>query len=139
MGTDVPGCTEDRSHPEHVCERCHGSNVTWFAPSELWNATHGDFDILCPVCFITLAEQAGVLATAWRIAPEDVDAQAEIIRLRAALAGLESMYAATWDRVDGALVMMPPSITRFEAAHKKAREALGIYLVEIDDEEGASG
>jgi hypothetical protein len=117
-----------------VCERCHGSNVTWFAPSDIWNAAHGDFDILCPVCFVTLAEHSGISATAWKIAPEDLAAQDEILRLRTALAGLEAMYVYTWDRVDGALVMMPDAIPKFEAAHKAARVALGIHLIEIDEE-----
>jgi hypothetical protein len=64
-----------------------------------------------------------------------VEAGKRIEALESALAGLESMYAHTWDRVDGALVMMPPSIEKFEAAHKKAREVLGIPLIEVEDDE----
>ena len=28
---------EPPPHPEDVCERCGRENVTWFAPSDLWN------------------------------------------------------------------------------------------------------
>jgi hypothetical protein len=41
-----------------------------------------------------------------------------------ALAELSAMYAHTWDRVDGALVMLHSGVTRFEAAHAKAAAAL---------------
>jgi len=61
---------ETRAHPEHRCERCRGPNVRWFAPSPLWNAAHGEWDILCPICFVQLAEAAGIDPTAWQIAPE---------------------------------------------------------------------
>lgn len=60
------------------------------------------------------------------------EAADQIQNLEEALADLESMYARTWDQVDGALVMMPNSIPLFEAAHKKARAALGIPFVEIE-------
>lgn len=63
------------SHPEDFCERCKGPNVVWFAPSPLWNAAHGEWDILCPVCFVQLAEAAGITPTAWRIAPEEHEPQ----------------------------------------------------------------
>lgn len=60
---------------------------------------------------------------------------AEIAELRARVAGLESalkdlsdMYGSTWDRVDGALVMMDAGIERFEKAHAAARIALGVPL-----------
>lgn len=41
-----------------------------------------------------------------------------------ALTALSDMYAATWDRVDGSLVLMPDNVSRFEAAHEAARAAL---------------
>lgn len=58
------------------------------------------------------------------------DAIEIIERLRDALAGLSDMYAHAWDRADGALVMMPESVKRFEAAHEKARAALGRQFVD---------
>ena len=61
---------ETRAHPEHRCERCRGPNVRWFAPSPLWNAAHGEWDILCPICFVQLAEAAGIDPTAWEVRPE---------------------------------------------------------------------
>ncbi len=62
----------------------------------------------------------------------------EIEQLRAALKGLSDMYARTWDRVDGALVMMPETIDRFEAAHEKASVALGESPVEAATPEEAA-
>lgn len=62
------------------------------------------------------------------------EAANEIERLQEALQGLSDMYARTWDRVDGALVMMPDSVARFEAAHKKASIALGQSQDEPSDE-----
>lgn len=49
---------------------------------------------------------------------------ADRARLLAALKELSAMYASTWDRVDGALVMMPPGIARFEKAHQMAQDAI---------------
>ena len=41
-----------------------------------------------------------------------------------ALKGLSDMYAAAFDRVDGALVMMGSHVDLFEARHAKAQEIL---------------
>jgi len=79
---EYPDCTvcgpekaaETTAHPEHRCERCRGPNVVWFAPNEIWNAVHGQWDILCPPCFVQLAEAAGIRPTAWRVAPEETTA-----------------------------------------------------------------
>lgn len=49
-------------------------------------------------------------------------------QLRSALKGLSDMYARTWDRVDGALVMMPDRVSLFEEVHRAARIALGEQL-----------
>lgn len=58
----------------------------------------------------------------------DRDANALLIaaapELLSALIELSSMYARTWDRADGALVMMPDGIARFEAAHAAAQAAI---------------
>lgn len=66
---------KDVGHPEDFCQLCGRSNVTWFAPSPLWNqairAKHLP-EILCPVCFIEYAEAAGIKPTAWRVAPENL-------------------------------------------------------------------
>lgn len=60
------------------------------------------------------------------------DDQAEIARLRAALKGLSDMYARTWDRVDGALVMMPDRVSLFEEAHRQAFIALGDPVYDVE-------
>ncbi|QAZ38465.1 hypothetical protein C1M51_02960 [Methylibium sp. Pch-M] len=41
-----------------------------------------------------------------------------------ALRDLSDIYARIWDRVDGALVLMPDSIDRFEKAQEKACAAI---------------
>jgi hypothetical protein len=64
-----------------TCHRCGGSNVTWFAPSPLWNLVmrgndiNGDAlhdDLVCVPCFVLLAAEAGVEGV-WRVsgAPGD--------------------------------------------------------------------
>lgn len=61
-------------HPEHSCENCNGTNVVWFAPSIIWNAVarheDGTDPMLCPICFIKLAESKGYNKQAWEIKPE---------------------------------------------------------------------
>lgn len=41
-----------------------------------------------------------------------------------ALKELSAMYSHAWDAEGGALVMLPPSVARFEAAHEKAQIAI---------------
>lgn len=69
----------DTEHPEDYCNRCGGPNVSWVAPSPLWNAVmrggciNGPLEfneIICPTCFFILADERGV-ASEFR-----VDAQA---------------------------------------------------------------
>lgn len=43
-----------------------------------------------------------------------------------AAVALDSIYARIWDRVDGALVLFPDSIPRFEEASRQLKEALAI-------------
>jgi hypothetical protein len=67
--------SEREGHPEDRCERCGGANVSWFAPSDIWNravraVTGGEDVMICPVCFIKAAEAAGFDKAAWRVAPE---------------------------------------------------------------------
>lgn len=61
-------------HPEDHCHRCGGPNITWAAPSPLWNEVMrgGDIEgrdlhdgIVCPTCFAVLAEKMG-LANYWQ-------------------------------------------------------------------------
>lgn len=55
------------SYPsEDVCQRCISPNPVWFAPNELWNEVAGDYNFLCPNCFIELADKK----VAWRVEPE---------------------------------------------------------------------
>lgn len=65
---------------ETYCHLCLGPNIVWCAPSPLWNEVMrgGDIDapdlhdgIVCPVCFGTIAEKAGI-AFRWRLDSPDV-------------------------------------------------------------------
>lgn len=56
--------------------------------------------------------------------PNPAMSRAEAIE-KAAVA-LDSIYARIWDRVDGALVLFPDSIPRFEEASRHLKEALAI-------------
>lgn len=60
---------------DETCRRCGGENITWFAPSPLWNFVmrgndingeplHGD--LVCLRCFVVLAEEAGIKGR-WRL------------------------------------------------------------------------
>ena len=60
-------------HPEATCGTCGGDNVCWFAPSSIWNSVarrDGTDPMLCPRCFIKLAESHGYNKAAWRVEPE---------------------------------------------------------------------
>ena len=59
-------------HPEETCQQCGGKNVVWFAPNDIWNAVVGsESGLLCPVCFIGLADTKGLYqGGGWMITPE---------------------------------------------------------------------
>jgi hypothetical protein len=61
--------------PESFCRYCGGPNISWSAPSPLWNEVMrgGSINgmerldgIVCPTCFCLMAEVAGV-AVGWRV------------------------------------------------------------------------
>lgn len=75
------------THPEATCARCGGPNITWCAPSPLWNAVmrggsingEDEFDgIVCPICFAHLADERGIAAV-WRFYAEDVRVELETV------------------------------------------------------------
>lgn len=79
-GSGFDSRRERMTHPEDICRRCDGPNVTWFAPSPLWNEVMrggninaaDQYDgIICPTCFAVLAKDAGV-AFVWRVDAVDV-------------------------------------------------------------------
>ncbi|WCB94471.1 hypothetical protein DSM104299_03208 [Baekduia alba] len=74
-------------HPETTCRRCGGPNVSWFAPSPLWNAVMRggsidgpwEFDeLICPTCFCILAEERGIAST-WRVHAETINVELETV------------------------------------------------------------
>lgn len=59
------------THPEAYCQKCGGINCTWYIASPLWNEivrANNEPEILCPLCFIRLAESRGVKPHAWELA-----------------------------------------------------------------------
>lgn len=58
-------------HPEDYCENCGGLNFTWFVKNELWNKYAGDSDIICPICFVSMAYVQG-FDPAWELVPENL-------------------------------------------------------------------
>lgn len=54
-----------------ICELCAKENYpVWFVDSQIWNQYHGGFNMLCPTCFMNLAESKGIEITAWELVPE---------------------------------------------------------------------
>jgi len=79
--------TPEAEEPERTCARCGGPNITWCAPSPLWNqvmrggSINGDDlhdGMVCPICFAQLAEQAGI-AEMWRLYAERLHVPLETI------------------------------------------------------------
>jgi len=72
------------------CARCgHVNNVPWFAPSPLWNQVvraNNHSEMLCPMCFMKLAEESGVKTTGWQLIPEAVPSVAMQDEARAIVA-----------------------------------------------------
>jgi hypothetical protein len=75
--------TNTSKHPEDYCHRCGGDNVSWSAPSPLWNEVMrgGDINapddyqgIICPTCFIKLCEEMGV-ASGFRVYATNIQAE----------------------------------------------------------------
>jgi len=74
----------EREPRELLCEICDRDYPVWFAPSDLWNRVirggtkGGDemYAFLCPTCFATLAEIAGVETTGWMLTTEQPDVSA---------------------------------------------------------------
>ncbi len=53
-----------------ICDRCGFPSPVWFTDNDIWNALDRA-GVLCPLCFIYLAEKNGVATTGWKIVPEE--------------------------------------------------------------------
>lgn len=77
---------EREPHNEAWCHRCKRAFIHWSAPSPLWNQVvrgggiNGDevFQVLCPCCFMDLAEEQGV-AGHWRLYAVDVHEELQTV------------------------------------------------------------
>jgi len=78
--------TRAAADPESWCHRCGGPNRSWHVPSPLWNAVmrggsiNGEEEysgIVCPTCFMVLAEERGV-GEAWRLDARVVHVELEL-------------------------------------------------------------
>lgn len=84
IATRIMGQCEESAHPEDYCHECHRPNLSWFTDSKLWNAVmrkDGDdvFSIVCPVCFVRRAREAGITVTGWELVPKNIQSpEAEI-------------------------------------------------------------
>lgn len=61
-----------KGHPEDYCHLCGGRNLrAWYVGNELWNKVVGEeITILCPICFVEIAEKKGITPTAWCLSRE---------------------------------------------------------------------
>lgn len=80
LGTTAPAppTQTEGEHPEDFCKKCGRPNIVWFAPNEIWNQAvraANEPEILCPVCFVQLAEAAGFNGV-WKVALNDYVAAA---------------------------------------------------------------
>lgn len=59
---------------ELLCQRCDEEYPVWFCRSEIWNKVHReDEHFLCLTCFAILAEERGLVPTAWFVDIERFD------------------------------------------------------------------
>lgn len=71
-------------HPENYCHLCGGKNINWYADNELWNrVVDSPAMIICPICFVKMAEQKNVKPTSWRISQEGDAPEVNQLRLKA--------------------------------------------------------
>lgn len=61
-----------RSGHETKCSLCGRYNPVWFTDNEIWNRVFPEGGVVCPICFITSAENHGIRPTAWKLVPEVV-------------------------------------------------------------------
>lgn len=71
-------------HPESYCHRCGGENVSWVAPSPLWNrimrrkdGTESYDGIVCPACFAILCIKKDV-ASGFRLYATEIHKKKEL-------------------------------------------------------------
>jgi hypothetical protein len=57
-----------------ICDDCNHTIPVWFINNDLWNRVIPDRrGMLCPCCFISKAEAAGIECTGWELVPENLD------------------------------------------------------------------
>lgn len=91
--TPIPAPLSEEDHPESHCQKCGGPNIVWFAASDLWNRVVGEEEecsILCPICFVEMAEAKGIKPPAWQVVKEATES--ETAALDAEAERLANMY-----------------------------------------------
>lgn len=130
---------ENSDHPAHIgidLWKMYDSKGVW------WRSRPGQF----PTHWRPLPTPPSSAPAPTPLAPETAAANAVMIaaipEMLAALRGLSKMYSHAWDSVDGNLVMLGPSIERFEKAHHEAQKVLcaidGVPMPICDDEDDAA-
>jgi hypothetical protein len=73
---------ESSLHPEDFCMRCKRPNFSWFVENTVWNEVmrtrpnravscfENSWSIVCPNCFVELAELGGLKHVSWQLAPD---------------------------------------------------------------------
>lgn len=57
---------------ESTCEKCGNKNICWFIKSDIWNKFASNYSVLCPICFVELAENNKFIPTSWELVPENL-------------------------------------------------------------------
>lgn len=126
LDPERPTTTVADPYPESMCHRCAGPNRPWSAPSPLWNEVmrggsingteifHG---IVCPTCFMILAEENGI-ADLWHLYPRRVHVELETV----------TPSGRVWDETTW---MFVEPDTEQEHARAVARELLAIVAAAI--------
>lgn len=77
----------DKEPRECWCERCDRAYPVWVTTNPLWNRVireaGNDEPFLCPTCFALLAEERGVVPTAWVLLPETPDVMERYLLVKA--------------------------------------------------------
>jgi len=71
-----------KDHPEHYCHKCGGKNISWYVDNNLWNEVIGSGGILCPLCFVSIAEEKGINPIAWRLSREGDEPEVNKLRVK---------------------------------------------------------
>jgi hypothetical protein len=118
----------DNRHPEDYCHKCGGPNISWYAPSLLWNQfvrAKNEPEIICPICFVQLAKASGSDVT-WSLVPDGVTSDYDE---RLAVRAAQRIINATIQSEEEAMVIVRDALVQSAAALAAARPAPDLEAV----------